>query len=198
MTDRKRRRLGGAVAVLVGAPLIYRAVTGRRRALGSSRGHEEMEIERSISVQRPRQDVYTRWRDPATQPLVWSHFADVTGATDRGAHWRVNAPLRRTLEWDTQIVEEREGELIRWEATDGADLPHHGSVEFRDAPGEWGTEVALRVRFDAPGSAIGRRAPRFFDEPPKLVLAKALRRFKSLVESGEIPSTEPNPSGRDG
>ena len=188
---RRRRTLAGAVVAAVGAGVLYRALTSKDA--GSSRA---IELQRSITVERPRDDVYRRWREPQTQPLVWSHVVEVTDATEHGAHWRIEAPLGRTFEWDTRIVEERDGELIRWEST-GGDVPNEGSVEFRDAPGEHGTEVVLCVRFDPPAGALGKAAARVFDDPPKLVLAKALRRFKSLVETGEIPSTDRNPSARE-
>ncbi len=180
-----RRAAGGAAIALAGGYLLYR----RRR-----RGSERVEIQRSVTIQLPRAEVYQRWRDPGTQPLVWGHFAELTNVTADGARWRVEAPLRRSLEWETRIVEDVEAERIRWESSDG-DLPNEGTVEFRDAPGELGTEIMLRVRFDPPGM-LGDAAVRLFDDPPKLVLAKALRRFKSLVETGEIPSTERNPSAR--
>lgn len=199
----RRRTPAGAVLALAGADLLYRGATGychllgalgvdtanRKSRSGASAG--AVEIQRSITVLEARGEVYRRWRDPQAQPLVWSHFAEITDATDEGAHWRVGAPLGRTLEWDTRLVEDRDGEVIRWEST-GGDLPNEGTVEFRDAPGDFGTEITLRVRFDPPAGPLGEAAARLLDDPPKLVLAKALRRFKSLVESGEIASTDRN------
>ena len=187
----RRRTVGGAVVAVGGTGLLYRAVTGYVTGTGAG----AVEIQRSLTIELTRDEVYRRWRDPQNQPLVWGHFAAITNATDHGAHWRVDAPLGRTLEWDTRIVEDRDGELVRWEATSG-NLPNEGAVEFRDAPGDFGTEVTLRVRFDPPAGLIGDAAVRLLDDPPKLVLAKALRRFKSLAESGEIPTTERNPSAR--
>ena len=204
----RRRTLGGALLGLAGADLLYRGATGYCHALGafgvntangsSGRGvlAEAVEIQRSITIQRPRDEVYRRWRDPQNQPRVWRHFAEITNATDRGAHWRVDTPLGRALEWETRIIEDRDGELIRWEST-SAQLPNEGTVEFRDAPGEFGTEITLRVRFDPPAGPLGDAAARLLDDLPKLVLAKALRRFKSLVESGEIASTDHNPTARE-
>jgi uncharacterized membrane protein len=181
-----RRAAGGAAFALAGGYVLYR----RRR--GASTG---VEIQRSLTIQQPRTEVYRRWRDPQTQPLVWGHFAELTNVTPDGARWRVEAPLRRSLEWETRVVEDEEAEHIRWESA-GGDLPNEGTVQFRDAPVELGTEITLRVRFDPPAGVLGDAAARLLDAPPKLVLAKALRRFKSLVESGEIPSTERNPSAR--
>ncbi len=153
-----------------------------------------VQVQRSLTVGAPRGDLFRRWREPETQRVIWSHVAEITGETEETAHWRVAAPLGRTLEWDARIVEEREPELLRWEAR--GDISSAGTIEFRDAPGELGTEITVRVSFDPPGGVVGRSAARPFDDPPKLVLAKALRRFKSLVETGEIPSTERNPSAR--
>lgn len=203
----KRRTPGGTVLALAGADLLYRGVTGYCHVLGAlgidtssgdsggNPGADAVEIRRSITIRQPRDEVYRRWRDPQSQPLVWSHVAEVTNATDDGAHWRVAAPLGRTFEWDTRLVDDQEGRLIRWESTSG-DLRNAGTVEFRDAPGDFGTEVTLDVRLEPPAGRLGEAALRLLDEPPKLVVEKALRRFKSLVEAGEIASTERNPSGR--
>ena len=203
----KRRTLGGAVVGLAGAELVYRGATGYCHLLGAlgietaqdeSRSRvpsDAVEIQRSITIQRPRQEVYDRWRDAQNQPLLWSHCAEIVNTDEHGARWRVDAPLGHTLEWETRIIEERAGELIRWRSTRGQ-LPNEGTVEFRNAPGDFGTEVTVRVRFDPPGRPLGDAAARLLDDPPKLVLAKALRRFKSLVETGEIASTDRNPSAR--
>jgi hypothetical protein len=60
-------------------------------------------------------------------------------------------------------------------------------VRFRPAPQGRGTEVLLRL--DAPaGGTLGF--------VPSAVAGKALRNFKSLVETGEIPTLKRNPSGR--
>jgi uncharacterized membrane protein len=186
----RSRRSARAAAALTGAALVGVAVSRRTRSAGP------LELQRSVTVERARDDVYRRWREPETQALVWRHLAEVTNATEHGAHWHVEAPLGRSLEWETRIVEEREGELIRWQSS--GDVAGTGSVEFRDAPRDFGTEITLRVRVDPPGGAFGAAAARRFSEPPKLVLAKALRRFKSLVETGEIASTDHNPRARAG
>ena len=193
-----RRTRGGLLLLAPGGDLLYRGATGHCHVLAAlgidtaGRNGGAVEVQRSLTIQQPRVDVYGRWRDPQSQPLVWSHFAEITNATEDGAHWRVRTPLGRVLEWDSRVVEDRDGELVRWEATSG-ELPNEGSVEFRDAPGDLGTEITLRVRFDPPGGPVGEAAARLLDDVPKLALAKALRRFKSLVETGEIPSTDRNP-----
>jgi uncharacterized membrane protein len=154
-----------------------------------------IEIQRSLTIHGPRDDVFRRWHEPETQPLVWSHFAELTNVTPDGARWRVQAPLGRALEWETRIVEDEAPKRVRWEAVDG-DVRNEGTVEFRDAPRDFGTELTLRVRLDPPPRPLGGARVLLLPAVGELVLAKALRRFKSLVETGEIPSTERNPNAR--
>ena len=179
--------MGGLVTV-AGGYVVYR----RWRATNGV-----VELQRSLTIHRPRDEVFRRWRDPETQPLVWGHFAELTNATTDGARWRVQAPLGQALEWETRIVEDQEAERVRWESMDG-DIRNEGTVEFRDAPRDFGTELTLRLRLDPPARPLGGVGLPLLPALGELVVAKALRRFKSLVETGEVPSTEHNPSARQG
>ena len=154
------------------------------------------EVEHSITIGRPADELYRRWREPETLSQVMGHAAEVRDAGEGRTHWRVHAPLGQSLEWETRVVEERPGELIRGESLAGAALANEGSVTFRPAPGDWGTEVTLHFRFDPPGGAAGTAAAKLMEAVPKTLVSKALRRFKSLVETGEVPTLEHNPSAR--
>jgi uncharacterized membrane protein len=98
--------------------------------------------------------------------------------------------------WDAQITEERPGELLRWSSLGDAELPNEGTVRFAPAPAEWGTEVSLHLRFGPPGGALGRAAANLLPVIPRMAVDKALRRFKSLAETGEIPRLERNATAR--
>lgn len=207
-----RRSLSGAAAALAGAGLIYRGVSGRchvyqaldiNTAAPEARRHEgrlgadEPEVERSITIERPADELYRRWRDPETTARVMGFFADVQPGADGTLRWSAQGPFGRTLTWETRIVEERENELIRWESLPGGQLASQGSVRFRPAPGDLGTEVKLRIRFHPPGGALGSAVARFMGGlVPNAIAGKALRFFKSLVLTGEIPTTEHQPAAR--
>ena len=122
-------------------------------------------------------------------------MASVTPIDEDRALWTVHGPLGRTLTWETRIIEERPNELVRWQSQPGADLGNEGSARFRPAPGALGTVVTLRVRFEPPGGALGA-ALKLSEIVPSSILGTALRRFKSLVETGEIPTLDRNPSAR--
>ncbi len=203
-----RRSLRGVVMVLVGGWLLYRGFTGRGRSLRSlapgaterrarrEAGTDGVEVTRSITVGLPAEELYDRWQDPGTLSQVFGHVAEVTQTGEDRHRWRVRGPLGRTLEWDARIVADDPGERLRWRSVDGAALPAEGSVQFRPAPGDQGTEVALRLRLDPPGGNLGRWVFERLGFVPDAAAGTALRRFKSLVETGEIPTLERNPSAR--
>ncbi|NMO21012.1 SRPBCC family protein [Pyxidicoccus fallax] len=207
-----RRSLGGAALALAGGGLLFRSFGGQGHGpileeprFDTDRGPYEPEVvagprvlERSITIQKPASELYRAWRLAENLTKVMGHFADVTTAGPDVQHWRVQGPLGRSLEWDSHIVEEHPGEFLRWESLKGADVPNDGWVRFRPAPGDWGTVVTLRFRFDPPGGVIGDAVVKLLGAVPDTLASKALRRFKSLVETGEIPTTVPNPAARGG
>lgn len=208
----KRRSLGGTAAALVGGWLCYRGLGGRghryREVDANTEGRDDVTdpetsddaitVERSITIGASADELYQSWRDPEQLSRVVGHFAEVTHPSEDPDHqrWTVRGPLGLSLGWDAQVVEDRPGELLRWEARNGAALSDEGSVHFHPAPGERGTEVTLRLRFDPPGGPLGAAAMTRLDMVPTTLVGKALRRFKSLVETGEIPTLERNPSAR--
>ncbi|MCU4972033.1 SRPBCC family protein [Halobacteria archaeon AArc-m2/3/4] len=121
---------------------------------------------------------------------------DSENRTGERYHWTADGPLDRQLAWESKIVEDRPGEFLRWETLEGATIPHTGTVHFRSAPGDRGTEVTLSIHVDPPGGTVGEALVNRTNLIPKTLVGTALRRFKSLAETGEIPSLEQNPSGR--
>ena len=205
----KRRSLGGTAAALAGGWLLYRGLGGgdspdRPSASDpvtdsdrpSPATSEATETERSVTVGKPADDLYERWRDPETMTRLFSGFADVTAPSEDRWHWTVRTPLGASVTWDTRFVEERPGEVLRWTSTAGAAVSTEGSVHFRPAPGDRGTEVTFRFRFDPPGGAVGDAVAKRLDVVPDALAGQVLDRFKSLVETDEIPTLEKNPSAR--
>lgn len=208
----KRGSAGGMAMALAGGGLIFRGTRGRalvegipglrRRSLTGRGSREEAAVaggpvlERSITIQKPAPELYRAWRLAENLSKVMGHFADVTTVGPDLQHWKVNGPLGKTFEWNSRVVEEQPGELLRWESERGAQLPNEGEVRFRPAPGDWGTVVTLRLRFNPPGGPAGDAVMKLLGDVPTVLAHKALKRFKSLVETGEIPTTNPNPAAR--
>ena len=186
--------LGGAAALgLTGGVLLYRRA---RKPASSSGASAALVVERAITIGTSADALYQCLRQPQTLAQIVGPFAVVTPLDADRIRWMVSGPLGRRFEWETQVVESRPGELLRWESQAGAPVPNKGTVSFRPAPANRGTEVVLRIDIDPPGGLLGVAVAQRFGVVPDVYAAKALRRFKSLVEAGEIPTTAHQPAAR--
>jgi len=123
-------------------------------------------------------------------------FADVTPTEGDRHRWTVHGPAGTELSRETQVVEDTPGEVVRWEASRDASASNGGSIRFRPAAGDRGTVVTLSLDFDPPGGTLGNAALERLDVVPGALAGHVLGRFKSLAETGEIPTLDGNPSGR--
>jgi uncharacterized membrane protein len=198
---------------VVAAALLYRGVTGHSylyqllgmntangsgqstTGRGASSGNPT--FERSITIEKPANELYAFWRDPRNLSRIMGNFAEVTGTSENRTHWVLHIPvINQKPEWDTQYVEERPGELLRWQSVAGSQIPNEGSLSFQKAPADWGTVATLSMRFDPPGGVLGDSVAKALSIAPRIGLEQVLRNFKSLVETGELPTLAHNPSAR--
>ncbi len=190
--------------VALASALLYRGISGHSylyQALdistnGTGTPANAPEGESSITIGKSANELYRFWREPQNLSQILGDVAQVTQVSDDRQHWVVHGPFNQRMEWDTQIVEDRPDETVRWKSLDGAPLPNEGLLRFRPAPGNWGTEVTLRFRFDSPGGMLGNTVAKRLGIVPRMLADKVLRRFKSLVETGEIPTLKHNPAAR--
>lgn len=149
-----------------------------------------IQIKKSVTLMKPRAEVYQFWRNLQRLPSFMIHLASVAEVTKTRSHWIANAPGGTQVEWDAEIVAERENEEIAWRSIAGSEIENAGSVRFQDAPADRGTEVRVELSYDAPGGAAGAAIAKWFGEEPGQQLTDDLRRFKQVMETGEVVLSE--------
>lgn len=142
-------------------------------------------VGRAVTINRPRAELFAYWRDFANLATFMENVARIDVLSDNQSHWVVKAPGGQTVEWTATVVEERDAELIAWASDDGADVPNSGRIEFRDA-GARGTVVTATILYDPPAGTIGKIIAKMFQREPAIRARRDLRRFKQLMETGEI------------
>ena len=187
----KRRSLGGTAMALVGGYFVYQGTMPF-----IEEGTTELTVVHSITVNAPAHDVYRFWRDLDKLPLFMRHVRSVAVDKTGRSHWVARGPAGRSVEWDAIITDEREPHRLAWHSLPDSDVEHEGSVEFRPAPADRGTEVHVRLNWRPPGGQFGAGIARLFGEHPERQIREDLRRFKMLIETGEIATTVGQPSGR--
>ena len=155
-----------------------------------------LHVTKSVTINRTPEAVYRFWRDFSNLPQFMIHVRSIAATGDR-SHWVVAAPAGQTVEWDAEIVEEIPGRSIHWRTVAEADVRHGGQVEFHPATGNRGTVAKIHLSYEAPAGKAGAAIAKLFGEEPEIQVREDLRRFKRLLETGELPTTEGQPSGRD-
>ncbi|TAJ71035.1 MAG: SRPBCC family protein [Gallionellaceae bacterium] len=160
------------------------------QALAEQRGWDRAAlIGRTITINRPRDEVYAFWRDFRNLAQFLENIDSVEVLDDRRSHWVIKAP-HGVVEWDALLTEDQPGAVLAWEAADDAQIRNTGRIEFRDAPPGRGTEVTATIVYDPPAGDIGRLVAKLFQKEPKMQVRRDLRRFKQLMETGEISTSE--------
>jgi uncharacterized membrane protein len=185
------------LGLLTGGSLLYRGVTQHchlYEMIGKSTANNDEQqpgvrdqaghkVVRSIVIQRPRAELYSFWRKLENLPAVMSHVKSVEKLDEMRSRWTVSAPAGFLVQWDAEIINERENELIAWQSLAGAQIPNAGSVWFQDWPGG-GTHVKVALEYEPPAGEIGAQLAGIFRESPEQQLEDDLLRFKKQMESG--------------
>lgn len=146
-------------------------------------------IGRTVTINRPRAELYAYWRDLRNLPAFMDNVERVEILDGKRSHWVVSAPAGKTVEWDAIITEEKDGEIIAWASAEGADVANSGRIDFRDAQGGRGTIVTATILYDPPAGAVGKVIAKLFQREPAIQARRDLRRFKQLMETGEIATS---------
>jgi uncharacterized membrane protein len=198
MVGASRRSAFGAGLAVSSAPLLYRGITGRWPAVLDSRGRTDdtktalagergVHVKESIRLERPIADVYRFWRRLEQLPRFMSHLVRVTETSERQSHWVAAGPAGLTVEWDAEVINEIENEILAWRSLPGSDVVTAGSVNFKAVRGGRSTQVSVHLQYAPPAGKAGAFIAFLFGREPSRSIREDLRHFKQLMEAGEIP-----------
>lgn len=185
-----RRNWAGAGLAAAGGYLVYRGVRSTRHHV------QPIHVERAFTINKPVEEVFQFWRNFENLPRFMRHLQSVQVTGDRKSRWQARAPMGINVTWEAEITDEQSNSYIVWTSLAGATIENRGSVEFRPATFHGGTEVRVAIDYRLPAGRLGAVIARMFGEEPEQQIREDLRHFKQLLEAGEIPTTEGQPSGR--
>jgi uncharacterized membrane protein len=189
--ERSWRTLGIAAA---GAPLIYRGATGHwpvpeKISQRASDAVAPVPIETAVTIDRPAEELYRFWHQLENLPRFMKNLDSVTKIDERRSHWVGKSPLGLKLEWDAEILEEREGKLLSWCSLPGSDVHNAGTVFFDQSTGGRGTVVRASLDYQLPGHFLGQAVGKMLSGTTQQQVKEDLKRFKELMETGEVATT---------
>jgi uncharacterized membrane protein len=189
--------LGGGMLALYGITRKSKAGTalaaaGSLIALSGARmqAHpQEHSAEASFAINCKPDVAYRFWRNYENLPSFMRHLESVKVIDGGRSEWVATGPMEARIRWTAQTTEDRENERIAWQSLPGGDLMNSGSVEFRPDLAGRGTIVKVKMDYLPPAGALGRAVAILMGKDPEFAVREALRRFKSLIETGEVPTT---------
>jgi uncharacterized membrane protein len=203
-----RRGRTARLLMPIGGSLLMRGVTGRcpvNRALGrnsarreqiaspvaSVAGSEGIKVERSVVIDRPAEELYAFWRDFENLPRFMEHLESVTVLTPLRSRWTARGPAGSRVSWEAEIHNEQPNELIAWRSLPNSDVPNAGSVHFTPTADAGSTVVRVVLSYAPLAGRLGAAVARLLGEEPHIQVQEDLRRFKQVMESGEIGVAPP-------
>ena len=203
-----RRNGSGLGLAALGGALMWRGVSGHSyvyEAFGintAERGYEKgtgsmdgvpyelgVRVDEEMPIHKPPEELYRFWRNLENLPRFMEHLQSVKVIDDRLSHWTARGPAGFSVEWDAEIVNDIENELIGWRSLSGSQVDNGGSVRFERMPNGEGTLLKVSLQYNPPAGFVGARIARLFGEAPERTVADDLRRFKELMETGTITSS---------
>lgn len=206
---KKNGWLGKLLLSGAGGLLLYRGLTGHGpiyeqigRSTVRTHAAQAAEVDETLTVYKPREQVYAFWREVENLPRFMRHLKSVEDLGEGRSRWTARAPKGLgTLTWEAETTADEPGKKIAWRSLPGADIQNAGTVQFEDAPEGHdgpegrGTEVRVQISYRPPAGDVGALAARLFNPAGEQLVKEDVRRFKSLMETGEVPQIEGQPTG---
>jgi uncharacterized membrane protein len=148
------------------------------------------ELGSNILVNASPQEAFRFWSNLENAPRYMNHIESVTDLGNRRSEWVAAGPMGKKVQWTAEITDQRDGEYIAWRSLPGSDLNVNGRVEFTQAPANRGTIVESRMHYALANSALRAAASGFIGRQARFFMRQDLRRFKALLETGEIPTID--------
>lgn len=181
-----RRGIIGTTVGLAGLGLAARGVTNieLKRIIGVGGGRRAIDIQKTINVNAPVDEVYSFWKNYENFPRFMDHVHEVRAIDDGRSHWVVSAPAGTTVEWNAVTTKDIPNEVIAWKSEPDATVKSAGIVQFEPNP-DGSTRITVRMSYNPPAGAIGHAIASLFGADPKQAMDEDMVRLKSLLEHGK-------------
>lgn len=175
-----RRSKAGTALAAAGGLLAYKA---------TQTSPTESTTQAVFLVNASPEQAYTLWRNFAGLPRFMVHLKSVRELGGNRSEGVALGPGQREVRWSAEITEDTTNTRIAWRSLPGSDVLTSGSVNFRPDPQGRGTFVTVHLQYSVPGGSLTSGLAALFGKNPEFVVREDVRRFKQLLESGEVSTT---------
>lgn len=197
MAIRDLRSPAGLSMLLAGGMLLTRGLSGYcmvNNAIGRNTAHKTnspVEVKTSVSLNKPRSEVYSFWRNLENLPRFMSHLDKVEELDETRSRWTAKGPAGiGSVSWEAEIVEDHQNEFIAWRSLPGSTVDNAGQVRFIETPS--GTEIRVQMTYRMPAGDVGGVAGRLFSPMAEKMMRNDIRDLKDVMENNQTASGSPS------
>jgi len=194
MALRDLRSPAGVSMLLTGGFLLVRGITGYcavNQAMGRNSVHKQgspVEVKTTVSLNKPRSEVYAFWRRLENLPRFMRHLEKVEEIDQTRSRWTAKGPAGAgSVSWEAEILEDHKDEFISWSSLPGSTVDNAGQVRFLETPD--GTEIKVQMTYRLPAGDVGGVAAKLFGPMAEKMMRDDIRDLKRVMETGEVPSS---------
>jgi uncharacterized membrane protein len=177
----RRGAVGGLLRTL-GLGLAATGIRKGRTALPTAgERRRTVDIQKTLYVEAPIEQVYAFWENYENFPLFMSNVREVQDLGGQRSRWVVNGPGHLPVEWNAVLTEREPNRLLAWRSEPGSMLDNAGVIRFgREGSG---TRIDFRFCYSPPAGRAGRAMVEFFGADPRTRVNEDLGRLRTLLES---------------
>lgn len=177
----------GVSMLLTGGFLLARGISGYcavNNAVGRNTARRQgspVEVNASVSVDKPRADVYAFWRKLENLPRFMRHLERVEELDQTRSRWTAKGPAGvGSVSWEAEILEDHQNEFISWRSLAGSTVDNAGEVRFIETP--MGTDIQARITYRMPAGDVGGVAAKLFSPMAEKMMKDDIKSFKKIIE----------------
>lgn len=179
-----RRSVAGFALAAAGGAVAFKGAAAMRT------GAKRVPAIASFTVNCSPEHAYQFWRNFENLPRFMRHLDSVRSSDGNRSVWTALGPFDQKISWTAEITQDQPNERIAWRSLPGSEVTTSGEVQFRPATANRGTVVTAKLEYQPPSGQAGHLLAALAGKNPKFTVREELRRFKALMETGEVPTTK--------
>jgi len=188
LNDGSSNKLLTALGIVAGGALLYqaaKALTGAGKMATNKKAN--IEIKSRVVINRPKEELYSYWRNLENLPNFMSHIQEIDEIDDKRSHWVAEVPGGMGhIEWEAEIVWEQENQLLAWRSLPDSEIENSGEVRFQDSGNRKSTIVETTISYRPQFGKAGKIGAKLLNPAFKKVIENDLKEFKKLMEKGSV------------
>lgn len=183
--SRRRDTFGAALSTL-GLGLFGRSLTNLEfsKLIGVGGGRRAIDIQKTIEVAAPIDEVYEFWTRFENFPQFMTHLREVKNLEHGRSRWIAAGPAGIPIQWEAVMTGNIPNELVAWKSVENSIVDNAGRIRF-ERTGDDRTRIHIQMSYNPPGGVIGHLVASIFGSDPKHAMNDDMIRFKSLIENGK-------------